>query len=291
MKIIRKLFYTTLTTFIIITVYTISSFKDNTLRTNLELEEVINMKTNTAYLLNKDNYLTKVNIYLDSNKQEEQVKYMVEYLKKNNKRIERGYKGYIPEKTNILSIEIKDNILYLDLSKDFLEENTKVTVPGLVRSLLSIKNIDRVDLKVEKEYINNYDKLLDDKIAINEEYKINNRKNISEVVIYYLTNDNNYIPVTKYLNDDREKIEIIIDELKESNNSNLISYLNNNLKLKDYEEENDVYILNFNDYLNEDKTTKEYLLNEIAYSIFDNYQVSSVMFKINDKNEKIIYKN
>ena len=290
MKIIRKLFYTTLTTFIIITVYTISSFKDNTLRTNLELEEVINMKTNTAYLLNKDNYLTKVNIYLDSNKQEEQVKYMVEYLKKNNKRIERGYKGYIPEKTNILSIEIKDNILYLDLSKDFLEENTKVTVPGLVRSLLSIKNIDRVDLKVEKEYINNYDKLLDDKIAINEEYNINNRKNISEVVIYYLTNDNNYIPVTKYLNDDREKIEIIIDELKESNNSNLISYLNNNVKLNDYEEENDVYILNFNDYLNEDKTTKEYLLNEIAYSIFDNYQVSSVMFKINDKNEKIIYK-
>lgn len=82
MKIIRKLFYTTLTTFIIIAVYTISSFKDNTLRTNLELEEVINMKTNTAYLLNKDNYLTKVNIYLDSNKQEEQVKYMVEYLKK-----------------------------------------------------------------------------------------------------------------------------------------------------------------------------------------------------------------
>lgn len=291
MKIIRKLFYTTLTTFIIITVYTISSFKDNTLRTNLELEEVINMKTNTAYLLNKDNYLTKVNIYLDSNKQEEQVKYMVEYLKKNNKRIERGYKGYIPEKTNILSIEIKDNILYLDLSKDFLEENIKVTVPGLVRSLLSIKNIDRVDLKVEKEYINNYNKLLDDKIAINEEYNINNRKNISEVVIYYLTNDNNYIPVTKYLNDDREKIEIIIDELKESNNSNLISYLNNNLKLNDYEEENDVYILNFNNYLNEDKTTKEYLLNEIAYSIFDNYQVSSVIFKINDKNEKIIYKN
>ena len=290
MKIIRKLFYTTLTTFIIITVYTISSFKDNTLRTNLELEEVINMKTNTAYLLNKDNYLTKVNIYLDSNKQEEQVKYMVEYLKKNNKRIERGYKGYIPEKTNILSIEIKDNILYLDLSKDFLEENTKVTVPGLVRSLLSIKNIDRVDLKVEKEYINNYDKLLDDKIAINEEYNINNRKNISEVVIYYLTNDNNYIPVTKYLNDDREKIEIIIDELKESNNSNLISYLNNNLKLNDYEEENDVYILNFNDYLNEDKTTKEYLLNEIAYSIFDNYQVSSVMFKVNNKNLKLISK-
>ena len=290
MKIIRKLFYTTLTTFIIIAVYTISSFKDNTLRTNLELEEVINMKTNTVYLLNKDNYLTKVNIYLDSNKQEEQVKYMVEYLKKNNKRIERGYKGYIPEKTTILSIEIKDNILYLDLSKEFLEENTKVTVPGLVRSLLSIKNIDRVDLKVEKEYINNYNKLLDDKIAINEEYNIYNRKNISEVVIYYLTNDNNYIPVTKYLNDDREKIEIIIDELKESNNSNLISYLNNNLKLNDYEEENDMYILNFNDYLNEDKTTKEYLLNEIAYSIFDNYQVSSVMFKINDKNEKIIYK-
>lgn len=291
MKIIRKLFYTTLTTFIIIAVYTISNFKDNTLRTNLELEEVINMKTNSVYLLNKNNYLTKVDIYLDKSNKEEQVNSLVNYLKKSNKKIESNYRGYIPDKTIIINSEIKDNILYIDLSKDILEENEKIVIPGLVKSLLSLKNIDKVDLRVEGQYLSNYSGLLDDKISINEEYNISNRKDINEVVIYYLSDDYNYIPVTKYINDDREKIEIIIEELKENNNSNLISYLNNNLELVNYEEENDIYILNFNKYLNDDKNTNEYVLNEIAYSIFDNYNVSSVIFKINNKNKKIIHKS
>lgn len=291
MKIIRKLFYTTLTTFIIIAVYTISNFKDNTLRTNLELEEVINMKTNSVYLLNKNNYLTKVDIYLDKSNKEEQVNSLVNYLKKSNKKIESNYRGYIPDKTIIINSEIKDNILYIDLSKDILEENEKIVIPGLVKSLLSLKNIDKVDLRVEGQYLSNYSGLLDDKISINEEYNISNRKDINEVVIYYLSDDYNYIPVTKYINDEREKIEIIIEELKENNNSNLISYLNNNLELINYEEENDIYILNFNKYLNDDKNTNEYVLNEIAYSIFDNYNVSSVIFKINNKNKKIIHKS
>lgn len=290
MKIIRKLFYTTLTTFIIISVLTITNFKNNTLRTNLEIENIINMKTNSVYLLNKDNYLTKVDIFLDKDNQNNQVISIVNYLKEANKKIESNYKGYIPSDTKILDLNIKNNILYLNLSKDFLKGDINVIIPGLVKSILFIKSIDKVDLKVNGNYIDNYNYLLDNKIPINIKYDINNRKNIKEVILYYLSKDNNYIPVTKYLNDDREKIEVIIEELKNNDNENLISYLNSNIELISYSEENDIYFLNFNKYLEDDKDKLDYNLNEIAYSIFDNYNVSSVMFKINNNNLKIIHK-
>ena len=290
MKIIRKLFYTTLTTFIIISVLTITNFKNNTLRTNLEIENIINMKTNSVYLLNKDNYLTKVDIFLDKDNQNNQVISIVNYLKEANKKIESNYKGYIPSDTKILDLNIKNNILYLNLSKDFLKGDINVIIPGLVKSILFIKSIDKVDLKVNGNYIDNYNYLLDNKIPINIKYDINNRKNIKEVILYYLSKDNNYIPVTKYLNDDREKIEVIIEELKNNDNENLISYLNSNIELISYSEENDIYFLNFNKYLEDDKDKLDYNLNEIAYSIFDNYNVSSVMFKINNNNLKIIQK-
>ena len=48
--------------------------------------------------------------------------------------------------------------------------------------------------------------------------------------------------------------------------------------------------INFNSFLNDDDKTLDYNLYEIAYSVFDNYNVSSVMFKINDNNLKIIHK-
>ena len=290
MKIIRKLFYTALTTFTIIIVLTLVNFKSNTLRTNLELENLTDIKTNSLYLLNADNYLTKVDVFLEKDTPVNQVKNIINYLKVDNKKITASYKGYIPSNTKIIESNIKDNILYLNLSDDFSKGNLDLIIPGLVRSILSIKSINRIDLKVMGKYINNYNYLLDYKIPINISYNINNRKNIKEVLLYYLSKDNNYIPVSKYVNDDREKIEIIIDELKDNKDEKLISYLNSNTKLLDYNEENDIIFLNFNNYLKDDDDVLEYNLNEIAYSVFDNYNVSSVMFKINDNNLKIIHK-
>lgn len=290
MRRIRKIFYTTLTTFIILAVYTLSNLEQNVLRTNLELENITNIKTNTVYLLNKNDYLTGVDIFLEKDSPKNQVINIFDYLKESNKKIISKYKGYIPSNSQIIDINIDNNIVFLNLSKDFLSSNIDVTVPGLVKSLTSIKGIDKVDLKVNNNYLDLYDKPLDKNISINKEYKINNRSDIDRVVIYYLSDDNNYIPVTKYLNDKREKIEIIIDELKNNDNSNLISYLSDNIKLTNYTEENNILFLTFNDEFIKDKNVINYNMNEIAYSVFDNYDVSSVMFIVNKKNVKIINK-
>ena len=289
MRIIRRLFYTTITTFIILTIYTISNIDRNVLRTNLEIENITNLKTDTIYLLNKDNYLTKVDIFLDSKNQKDKIYNIVECLKKT-KNLKSNYKGYIPKNTKIISLDIKDKTIYIDLTKDFNESDINISVPGLVKSLLEIKNIDKIDLKVEGKYLKKYNRLLTKDIAINKKYYLNDRKNINKVVIYYLTEDNNYIPVTKYLNDKREKIEIIVDELTNNTDFYLISYLNSNTRLINYKEENNVLLLNFNKYLIDDKNIIDYNLLELSYSIFDNYDVYSVIFEVDGKQLDIINK-
>lgn len=290
MKLIRKLFYTTLTTFTILTIYTISSIEDNTLRTNLELEDITNIKTNTVYLLNNNNYLEKVDIFIEKSDVKNQVINIINYLKESNNKIQSNYNGYVPKNTNILDISIKNNILYLNLSKEFLKEDFNITITGLIKSLLEIKGIDKVELKVEGNYVEGYNKVFDKSLAINKKYELQNRNNINKVVVYYMSKDNNYIPVTKYVNDKREKVEIIIDELKNNNDSNLISYLNSNTKLINYKEENNIIFLNFNKYLIDDINSKEKIINQIAYSVFDNYDIESVIFEIEEKNINIINK-
>ena len=284
MRIIRKLFYTTLTTFLILTVYTLSNINNNVLRTNLELDDITNLKTNTVYLLNMDNYFTKVDIYLESKDINDEINNIYNYLKVSNKKILSNYHGYIPDKSMIIDKRIDNNILYLTLSEDLLNE--ELSIEALAKSLLCLISIDKVSINISDKY----NEIFDDNLSLNKEYNITNRKDIEKVVIYYFNNDNNYIPVTKYLNDKRDKIEIIIDELKNNDQSNLISYLNSNVKLLDYNEENNILFLNFNKYLSDDKNKLDYNLNEIALSIFDNYDISSVMFKENGKNIKLINK-
>ncbi|MBR2827688.1 MAG: GerMN domain-containing protein, partial [Bacilli bacterium] len=120
-------------------------------------------------------------------------------------------------------------------------------------------------------------------------YQYHTRNNLSKVVIYYLDkNHEYYIPVTNYLNNDKEKIEVIIEELKNTSN-HLTSLIPLNLELLDYIEEENVLFLNFNSYLvdsNEEITKK--LLNEIAYSIFANYDVNMISFESNHNKIKHI---
>ena len=103
-----------------------------------------------------------------------------------------------------------------------------------------------------------------------------------------------YTPVTKYVNNDnQDKIKVIIDELASSllYESNLMSYLDMNVKLLDYEITDKVIKLNFNDSILSD-TTSNHILEEVIYtislSVFDNYPVQEVVFLVNNEE---IYKN
>ncbi len=305
-KALRKIFITTLSMFIILTVFSLPTFSnENTLRTNLEVETPSTLKTNYIYLLNEDNYLVRASIFIESQKEEEVIfEILNNLMDKTNNKIPTGLKGLIPKKTVVKEIIVNNGIATINFSQEFLtvkKDIEKQMFTSIVYSLLELKNIKGVMLLVEGTTITNYPNsqeklpaILDKKIGINNNYLLTSRENISKVVVYYLEDIEDtlyYVPVTKYLNDDRDKIKIIIEELTTSYiyEPNLMSFLDNKVELLNYYEENDVLFLNFNDYLynNDDKILEE-VLYSIAYSVFDNYNVNMVMFEVNDKKVKYI---
>ena len=287
-KALRKIFITTLSMFIILTIYTIpNTNKEKVLRTNLEIEDITNLNTDSIYLLNKDNYLVKTDIFIDSNKLDKKIKKIIDYLTINNDKVPIGLNGYIPKSIKLLDYNIEANSLVLNFSHEF-NSNEELIVTGIVYSMLELDEVNEVSFLINNKPYKEYNNL-NKKIGINKDILYTNRKDIDKIVIYYLDKtDNYYVPVTKYLNNNKDKIEVIIEELKNTK-KDLISYINYNTKLIDYKEDNNILVLNFSKELKDDNTVSEdKILNTISYSVFDNYDVNMVMFKIEGETYKYI---
>ena len=300
-KAIRKIFITTLSLFILLIVYSLPTVDNSyTLKTNLEIENTTGLYTNNLYLLNSDGYLVKSKVLLESSDIKEKVSEIIDQLTiQENNYLPRGLFPYIPKGTKVLNILSGKKQITIDFSKEFLNMKVdleKQIISGIVYSILDLDEVEEVIILVEgevlKEYPNTHEVLdspLTKEIGINKEYSLTSRNDISKVVIYYLSEIDDeyyYVPVTKYVNDNRDKIKIIVDELASSYiyESNLMSFLHSNVALLDYYEQENVLFLNFNDYLfdSDDKVLEE-VLYSVAYSVFDNYDVSMVMFEVNDK--------
>lgn len=312
-KAIRKIFLTTLTVFILLTVFTITNYNndnDNVLRTNLEIEDIAGLKTNVIYLLNDEGLLVQDRVLLDGSSVEEKIeKLLINLTEGSTGSFADGLSKVIPKGTVVNNVMVGNKYVTIDFSKELLnvsEEKEKSMITAIVYSVMDLDDFLGVSILVEGDNLEEYpnskekiNKILDKRIGINKNYDITSLNNINRVVIYYLENINDdlyYVPVTKYVNDDREKINIIIEELASSYiyESNLMSFLNSNVSLIEYEEKDNIMSLNFNDYLfdGNDKVLEE-VLYSIAYSVFDNYDVSMVSFEVNgeivnhiDKNNK-----
>lgn len=308
-KAIRKIFLTTLTLFILLTVFTITNYKnDNVLRTNLEIEDIAGLKTNVIYLLNDEGLLVQDRVLLDGSSVEEKIeKLLINLTEGSTGSFADGLSKVIPKGTVVNNVVVGNKYVTIDFSKELLnvgEEKEKSMITAIVYSVMDLDDFLGVSILVEGKSLEEYpnskekiNKILDKSIGINKNYDITSFNNINKVVIYYLENINDnlyYVPVTKYVNDDREKVNIIVEELASSYiyESNLMSFLNSNVSLIEYEEKDNIMSLNFNDYLfdGNDKVLEE-VLYSIAYSVFDNYDVSMVSFEVNGEIVNHIDKN
>ena len=300
-KALKKIFITTLTAFIILVVSVFPiKFSDKAINTSLEVEYLTGLGTDTIYLLNDDNYLVKSKIFLDSNDRVLQVKSLLDNLiEKDNSNFLNGLYATIPSNVIVNDVKIEDNIVSIDFSSSFLNvglDEEKPMISSIVYSIMDLDNIEGVKISVEGKSLDSYPNsgekmpsILDKSIGINERVDITSRENIQKVVVYYLENiDNNiyYVPVTRYVNDDRDKIDIIVEELTTSfiYEANLMSFLNSNTKLSSFSEKENTLFLNFNNLLTtkDDKILEE-VKYTLAYSVFDNYDVSSVVFMEDNK--------
>ena len=268
-----------------------------------ELKYVEKEKTmQEIYLIDSNNYVARTKVIIYEENTIEKVKEIIEILKidgKNSSRIPNGFKAIIPADTIVKNIEKDNNILKINFSKELLEtENEEKLIEALTYSLTSIDDIENIIIYVEDKILNklpkskiNLPSTLNKKIGINKEYDIKSTNNIKDVTIYYVNkyNDNTYyVPVTKYLNDDREKIKIIIEELSSyrTSNTNLMSYLNSNAKLLEANETIDKLDLNFNNYIfssyDEQKILEE-VIYTIGLSVRENYNVKEVNILVDNK--------
>ncbi len=312
----RASYVTIVTLFLLLLVYIIP--KENEYSLDLlkkQQLEYINFsnKGEVIYLLDSNNYVAKTNIILSSraNTIENKAKELLEALIIGNSKessLIGGFRPIIPSGTKVNNIKYNAGLIEIDFSKQLLDVDElyeEKMVEAIVYTLTSIEGVNKILISVEGKYLTKLPKTntvllgaLDKNFGINKIYNIDHTSNITSVTIYYLNrfkDYNYYVPVTKYVNDKKDKIKIIIDELSGGPiyETNLMSFLNTQTKLLNYERQDNKLILNFNEYILSDILEKN-ILEEvsycIAYSVFDNYDVDSVVFSVDNEIVKTVSK-
>lgn len=299
-KAFRKIIVTTSFLLILLMVYMIPTTNqtEEVKTTSLEIEYITGLGNNNIYLFNDNNFLVKHAIILDGTSLKNKIKNILNELTICDcNYLPDGLYSTIPKDTKINNIEINKDIAIIDFSKEILNQNKYLTdkmIESIVYSVTDLEEIKKVIIKIEGKQLDNINDVdisgeLSRNIGINKTYEVRSRDNIDNIVIYYIDEiDNNsyYVPVTKYLNLTKEKVEVIIESLANEYiyESNLISKVNQNTKLLNHSLEGYTMILNFNDsILNKAKTIDNDVINTICFSIFDNYDINEIIFKVNDK--------
>lgn len=299
---IKKIILVSATLFAISLLYLLP--KEEQLEIISEVEYIDNTEKSVIYLLNDNNYLCRTKVTISNNVINIKAKELLETLikdGKNENKITNGFKSIIPSDTKINSINFENNLIKVDFSKELLNvkrDYEEKIIESIIYTLTSIDEIKQVIIYVDGEILTklpqtgiNLPSTLDRSYGINKETYITTYKDVNKVTVYYLSKNEDetyYIPVTKYMNDNREKIKIIVDELASSYmySSNLMSFLNSNIELLAAEKELDTLFLVFNEYIFTDMDTRN-ILEEVIYtinlSIIDNYDVKEVVYKVNDE--------
>ena len=274
-------------------------------KTNYDFKTTLTYTTpivQPIYLIDNNNYVARYNIIRKTNETLELVDYVIENLTisdKNGYYLPNGFNAIIPKNTKVLNKSLEDDLLKINFSKEFLnieKENEEKMLEAIVYSLLEIKGIKKIMIFVEGENLTklpnsgkNIAIILDKNIGINKTYDINSLKETDKTTTYYLSKINNvyyYVPVTSITNNDKEKVEIIIEKLKTSPTykTNLISFLASNTELLNYEILENSVSLSFNNNilsLDNNQITEE-VKYSIALSIRDTYNINQTIFYVDD---------
>jgi len=292
---INKIVVYTLCLFLLLLFYLVPTHEKIKTQININNE----LKEQVVYLLDKDNYVSRVITYFDKNTIEEEIKEKINILINGSNEFNTFY-PLIPKGTRINSLKIEKNNIFIDFSEELLKVNKYMEesmIEAIVYTLNDINGIDNIYISINGNKLDKYPNSkkeimypLNRSFGINKEYSLNSFNNICKTtVFFYKENDElkYLVPVSKIINSNDEKINIIINELKSSINSqnNLNGYYTNSIKLIDYKIEDDKIILIFNDNMFNDRKVYNDLETLISYSIFSNYDINEIIFK--NSNSKI----
>lgn len=273
-------------------------------RTEDEIKNVTISYSNTntwpIYLLDSNNYVARTKMVLKQEKTLDKIKEIIEILTIDHTKsayVPTLFTPVLPKNTTILSIDIQDKVLKVNFSKEFMsvpKNSAKKMLECLVYSLTEMEEIKGVIIFVDGVLLENVPNsnellpaILTRDMGINKIVNIDSLKSVTKTTTYFIAREQDYsyyVPVTLLSNDDKDKVEIIIERLKTlpNVNTNLMSYLNASTELTNYEILENEILLSFNSYLYEGLVSEE-LKEEVKYSISlslqDTLNVDKVVFK------------
>ncbi len=270
-------------------------------------EHIEDMQNNkeAIFLIDKNNYVSMIKVVNNGKDTKEKIREIIKTLtieSKNDKIIPNGFKAIIPKNTTLLDYSLEEGMLKLNFSKEFWnvkKDDEEKMIQSIVYSLTEIKEVQKIMIFVEGKQIQKLPKsnkkldlYLDRNYGINKVYDIKTFNNIDCYTVYFLgkAEEYYYIPVTYFKDNINDKVEIIVESLTTSptNNEGLISHLDYQVKLMNYEINEDKIDMYFNNYIlnNLDKSyLKEEVKYSLVYSLNDTLGVKTVNFLVD--NEKI----
>ena len=262
---------------------------------------------NVVYLLDDDNYVSRVISYYDETDIDKVIRNKINILINGDKNLDNFY-SLIPKKTILKDISVNKDSVYLNFSKEFLNVNKYIEesmVESIVYTLTEINGINNVYINVDGEkfvMLPNSKKVipypLTRSFGINKKYDLDSLNGIDKTIVYFVKKNDSgeyYVPITKVSNLSSSKIDIIIDELKSIVNAqdNLSSFISDNVVLEENKIIDDKINLVFNEYIFSD-SSKKTILEEVKYvvsqSIFDNLDVKEVIFSTKEHNNIVSIK-
>lgn len=296
----RKFIIAGLSLFVLLIIYL---FPDK----NTTITEDINYYDATLdsiYLVDPNNYLARTNIVLNEEDKVAKVYKILAMLTIDSKlkeRIPTNFKPLIPKDTKVLDVNIKDDLIKVVFSKELLnitEKDEEKMLESIIYSLTELDGIKKVMIFVGDTYL---DKLPNSKkplpqiltrdYGINKIYDLTTFKDVVSTTTYYASIENNdiyFVPITRYINSTDDKVNIVIENLKSApiRQTNLMSFLESNATLLDYEIEENKVKLTWNNYIFNDLTNNS-IIEEVKYAIAlslkDTLDINEVVFLNNGK--------
>ncbi len=291
---IRRIMLATLALFLLLIIYffpTSPSISESL--SYIEKEEM------PIFLVDNMDYIARTSIVKNSDNTTDLIKEVIESLTIGSTKsnyIREGFKAIIPEGTKVLDLKLEDSILTINFSKELLnvsQDTEEKMLEAIIYSLTEINSVKKIKILVKGKSLTNLPnsnkkipELLDKNYGINKIYNLDSIKDTSKTTIYYLSKYNDYyyyVPVTKISNENLEKAEIIINDLKTTPiyHTNLISYLAASTNLTNYEILENSISLSFDNHLLagiDDEDMLEEVKYAISLSIRDSYGIDEVIF-------------
>ena len=200
------------------------SNKDDGIRQNFVVDIEKEQTYRKVYMLDSDDYLVPLTFAFDSKELlADDIRYVISMLRDESPLTSKGYQTLLNENVKIQTIELDNNILNVDFSKEFKEqdkEKEEKIVESLTWTLMQYDEVNGLTISVDGVKLETLPQsgialpdVLDKTIGINKYYDTTgNIYNTTSVTVFYEKENFGeivYVPVTRrVLEEENEKMSV-----------------------------------------------------------------------------------